>query len=396
MPPPIKQPRVTAESWSTDLGPLEEQTRGLSLSSSNFSVYQSPSTSTLPFSLDLPDVGEKLTSSRRLPLATITHNNSKAQSKTHQNSVVHTVCPPSTPVVQAALVQRSHTPIVTSVAPNNTYSDVFITLTPIEITEMIHAWSYYSSQETVYTLPPDYHKNSISSKYRARLLDWMVDIHCSLNLERDSLHRSVTLIDRFCFLKAAKNGAKIPDSKLTLVFIASLFICSKFSDRNSPMLKELMEVSDLTKEQILHMEFLILDCLQWDLSHPTVETFTKILLYVIRVPDKVRYLCHYLLELFMLSNAYCAFPASTLSLAMISIACRLSNVPFSLGSLTNFPITLPLKKVYDETVAVVLSNLVKVERVSKLIKLSASFRKYDSGDKYWVSSMTVAGLVCHS
>ncbi|KAL0215315.1 hypothetical protein P9112_007499 [Eukaryota sp. TZLM1-RC] len=247
-------------------------------------------------------------------------------------------------------------------------------------------WSLFVTRASRFLLPDGFHKHSISTRHRAGLIDWLVDVHSSLHLEREALFRTVMLIDRFCYLKGI-NGVPVHRSRLTAIAITCLFISSKVSDRVVPFLTELIDVADVSKRDILKTEGMVLDTLEFDVTYPTLVCFVKTIFAMHSFPDKVRYLSNYLLELLLLCHRLSSFPPSLVAICVVSLASHLSGFSFNLACISDFLSEVFDLKSYQQLYDLIVRQLIQLQHSVKKANLSASFRKYDVASCFFVSSV---------
>jgi len=112
---------------------------------------------------------------------------------------------------------------------------------------------------------------------RAILVDWMVDVHLKFKLLSETLFLTVNLIDRYLSIK------QIQRSRLQLVGVAAMLISTKYEEIYPPTVKDFVYITDnaYSKEEILTMEFDILQTLDFDIqqtsSYRFLERYTKVM-----------------------------------------------------------------------------------------------------------------------
>lgn len=112
-------------------------------------------------------------------------------------------------------------------------------------------------------------RHDISSKLRARMVDWMIEVLSIFSCSLESLFGAVMIMDKY-FQFTPK---KISEDKIHLIGIASMLMASKLYDVRS------LEVSDASDKisrnkysptEIKAMEREIAEALKWDLWTPTI------------------------------------------------------------------------------------------------------------------------------
>lgn len=120
-------------------------------------------------------------------------------------------------------------------------------------------WDYMEFQE------------DITVKMRAILIDWLVDVHLKFRLQSETLHLTVNIIDRFLEVAAVQRR------KLQLVGVTAMLIASKYQEIYAPETDDFVFISDkaYTKEEILKMEAVMLNTLDFSVTVPSSLTFLQ-------------------------------------------------------------------------------------------------------------------------
>lgn len=110
----------------------------------------------------------------------------------------------------------------------------------------------------------------VTSKCRRILMDWLIQAHQKFELNPETLHLTVSIVDRIL----AQN--QTTKDELQLLGISAMFLASKYVDIELPVSHdyELITGETFTKKQILQMERLILDSLKFDISAPSTLSFS--------------------------------------------------------------------------------------------------------------------------
>jgi hypothetical protein len=112
----------------------------------------------------------------------------------------------------------------------------------------------------------------VTPKMRSVLLDWLNEVHHQFNLEVETYHMAVSIIDRY--LQAVPDT---PRKYLQLVGVTALFMASKYEEMMPPEISDFVYVTDDTyvKEQILAMEMKVFAALEFNLSKPLPIHFLR-------------------------------------------------------------------------------------------------------------------------
>jgi len=109
----------------------------------------------------------------------------------------------------------------------------------------------------------------VTHEMRSILVDWLVEVATEYKLESETLHLTLSFIDRFMSLMSVQR------SKLQLVGVAAMFVAAKYEEVYPPDVSDFVYITDdsYTKRQVLQMEQILLKVLRFDLSGPTSQLF---------------------------------------------------------------------------------------------------------------------------
>lgn len=111
---------------------------------------------------------------------------------------------------------------------------------------------------------------------RPYLIDFLIEAHAAFQLLPETLFLAVNLLDRYCSRRV------VYKRHYQLVGCAALLIAAKYGDRKErvPMIKELKSMccSLYDEEMFTQMEWHVLNTLEWNIGHPTVDTWMQLAL----------------------------------------------------------------------------------------------------------------------
>ncbi|KAK7352456.1 hypothetical protein VNO80_17878 [Phaseolus coccineus] len=115
----------------------------------------------------------------------------------------------------------------------------------------------------------------VTTNMREILVDWLVDVAEEYKLLSETLHLSVSYIDRFLSV------SPVTKSRLQLLGVSSMLIASKYEETNPPRVEKFCSITDNTyeKKEVVKMEAEILQSLNFEMGNPTAITFLKYELY---------------------------------------------------------------------------------------------------------------------
>nr|DAD41806.1 TPA_asm: hypothetical protein HUJ06_016129 [Nelumbo nucifera] len=162
----------------------------------------------------------------------------------------------------------------------------------------------------------------INQKMRAILIDWLIEVHYKFELVDETLFLTVNLIDRFLARET------VVRKKLQLVGVTAMLLACKYEEVSVPVVDDLILISDkaYTRKEILEMEKLMVNTLQFNMSVPTPCVFMRRFLKVAQSDKKLELLSFFLIELCLVEYETLKFRPSHLAAAAIYTAqCTLSG-----------------------------------------------------------------------
>ncbi|KNA12800.1 hypothetical protein SOVF_122630 [Spinacia oleracea] len=190
---------------------------------------------------------------------------------------------------------------------------------PLAVTDYIDdLYLYYKRMEACSCVSPDYMSQQfdINEKMRAILIDWLVEVHYKFELREETLFLTVHLIDRFL----AKYT--MVRKKLQLVGLIAMLLACKYEEVSVPVVEDLIFISDkaYTREDLLDMEKIMLNTLQFNISLPTPYVFLRRYMKAAESDKKLELLCSYLIELSLVEYEMIKFSPSLLAAAAVYTA----------------------------------------------------------------------------
>ncbi|KAJ0231887.1 Cyclin-A3-4 [Hirschfeldia incana] len=121
---------------------------------------------------------------------------------------------------------------------------------------------------------PDYMENvqkDVTPTMRGVLVDWLVEVAEEYKLLSETLHLTVSYIDRFLSLKTVNK------KRLQLLGVSAMLIASKYEEISPPKAEDFCYITDNTfsTQDVVKMEADILLTLQFELGRPTINSFIR-------------------------------------------------------------------------------------------------------------------------
>ncbi|XP_028806906.1 putative cyclin-A3-1 [Neltuma alba] len=171
---------------------------------------------------------------------------------------------------------------------------------------------------------PDYLEKvqkNVSANARGILINWLAEVAEEYRLLSDTLHLSVSYIDRFL---SAKTVSK---QRLQLLGVSSMFIASKYEEISPPRVEDFCYITDntYTQAEVVEMEAHVLKYLNFEMGSPTVKTFLRRLAGIASEYQKTHklqfeFLAYYLGELSLLDYNCVKFLQSMVAASAIFLA----------------------------------------------------------------------------
>ncbi|KAI9109636.1 hypothetical protein K1719_019266 [Acacia pycnantha] len=189
-------------------------------------------------------------------------------------------------------------------------------LAVVDYVDELH--DYYREMESISCVAPNYmaQQDDINERMRAILIDWLIEVHDKFDLMHETMFLTVNLTDRFL---AKKNMIR---KKLQLVGLVAMLLACKYEEVSVPVVGDLILISDkaYTRKEVLEMEKLILNTLQFNVSVPTPYVFMRRFLKAAEADKKLEHAAFFLIELSLVEYEMLKFPPSMLAAAAVYAA----------------------------------------------------------------------------
>lgn len=122
-------------------------------------------------------------------------------------------------------------------------------------------------------MPKDYIKKQVclTTWMRSLLVDWMVEIQESFELNHETLYLGVRLVDLYL------SHTVVNRDNLQLVGAAAMFIASKFDERIPPLINDFLYICDgaYKRPELIKMEINVLKVCNFNLGIPISYRFLR-------------------------------------------------------------------------------------------------------------------------
>ncbi|KAL6995968.1 Cyclin-B2-4 [Sarracenia purpurea var. burkii] len=196
---------------------------------------------------------------------------------------------------------------------------------PLAVVEYIDdIYAYYKKVESSSCVLPNYmaRQFDINERMRGILIDWLIEVHYKFELMEETLYLTVNLIDRFLAIQP------VVRKKLQLVGVTAMLLACKYEEVSVPVVEDLILISDkaYSRKEVLEMEKVMVNTLQFNLSVPTPYVFMRRFLKAAQSDNKLELLSFFIIELCLVEYEMLKFPPSLLAAAAVFTAqCAVSG-----------------------------------------------------------------------
>ncbi|GAA0186041.1 kinase activator [Lithospermum erythrorhizon] len=171
---------------------------------------------------------------------------------------------------------------------------------------------------------PDYLEKvqkDVSPSMRGILVDWLVEVAEEYKLLPDTLHLTISYVDRFLSMNVVER------QKLQLLGVSSMLIASKYEEISPPKVKDFCYITDNTykKKEVVKMEADVLKAFKFEMGSPNIKTFLRGFTRIAQENDEtpnlqLEFLGCYLAELSLLDYSCVGFLPSLVAASVIFLS----------------------------------------------------------------------------
>ncbi|KAG5891029.1 hypothetical protein JTB14_035221 [Gonioctena quinquepunctata] len=157
---------------------------------------------------------------------------------------------------------------------------------------------------------------------RSLLVDWMVEIQESFELNHETLYLGVKLVDMYL------GKMTVGKETLQLVGAAAMFIASKYDERIPPLIDDFLYICDgaYSRRELVRMEVNLLKVCGFDLSIPISYRFLRRYARCAKITMPVLTLARFILEFSLMNYSTITLRDSKLASAALYLALRMKNI----------------------------------------------------------------------
>lgn len=184
-------------------------------------------------------------------------------------------------------------------------------------------FNYLKSREPLYTIRDYMDSQSCLTRWmRSLLVDWMVEVQESFELNHETLYLGVKLVDSYL------SRVIISKEILQLVGAASMLIASKYDERIPPLIDDFLYICDgaYTHKELVRMEINILKVSDINLGFPLSYRFLRRYARCLKISMPVLTLARFILEYSLMDYATIFTPDSKLASASLYLALKMKQL----------------------------------------------------------------------
>ncbi|XP_055371194.1 G2/mitotic-specific cyclin-B3 [Condylostylus longicornis] len=183
-------------------------------------------------------------------------------------------------------------------------------------------FNYMKRREAFFPIDDYMERQTHITKWmRSLLVDWMVEVQETFELNHETVYLAVKLVDLYL------TKVIVQKDKLQLLGAASLFIASKFDERTPPLVDDFLYICDgaYLHKELIRMEMSVLKTIDFDLSIPLSYRFLRRYARTSKIAMPTLTLARYILEFSLMDYTTVSLSDSQLACAALFMALKMKN-----------------------------------------------------------------------
>jgi len=185
-------------------------------------------------------------------------------------------------------------------------------------------YKYMTHMERKYRIAPTFlEKKMVTSRMRAVLIDWLIQVHMKFQLLQETMYLTVYFIDSYL------QRMDVSKMHLQLVGVTAMFLASKYEEMYVPAIEDFVYMTDntYTKSEIRKMEVNMCKTLDFGFGKPLPLHFLRRFSKAAQADPKQHTLAKYLMELSLHDAEFSSMDPSLLAAASLHLSLQLLNGP---------------------------------------------------------------------
>lgn len=220
-----------------------------------------------------------------------------------------------------------------------------------EYREDVKAWMLEKEKQTLASASAMDQQPELQWHMRSHLLDFLIEIHLHFRLRPETLYLTLSILDRYVSRRI------VYKKHYQLVGCVALWLAAKFEDAKErvPSVRDLKELCHgaYQEDAFVQMEFHVLTTIDWDLGHPTAESWLRVLCTETHLPStsgmsfgmfgaqgalglvdgtpfedtRTQHVARFLMEMTLYGRDYIQFVPSTIALGALVLSRHICGKP---------------------------------------------------------------------
>jgi len=159
-------------------------------------------------------------------------------------------------------------------------------------------------------------ETDITPNLRSVITDYMVRVCQNFKLSDNTLFLSISILDRFL---ASSMPYMVSKDKLRIISLTSVLIASKYNDVEVPPVNEIAKECNSERTDILALESIILNTLQFTLSVATVNLFLQLYFQFWKCDSIIKFMSQFVCEVALQDYGTLLFTPSDVAYSSIHL-----------------------------------------------------------------------------
>jgi len=188
-------------------------------------------------------------------------------------------------------------------------------------------------------------QTELNKNMRSILVDWMVEVQESFEMNHETLYLAVKLVDMYLGKTLVKRD------KLQLVGTTALYIAAKYDERCPPVIDDFCYICDdaYAQKDVIQMEEKMLRVLEFDIGVPLSYRFLRRYARCAKLDMEVLTLARYILEMSLMEYDFIDGLDSMMAAASLLLALKMTKVENPWTPTLQFYSTYKVEDLFDLT-----------------------------------------------
>jgi cyclin B len=197
---------------------------------------------------------------------------------------------------------------------------------PFQVSEYVfEIFEYYKRREAKFQISKYLSlQTELNRNMRAILVDWMVEVQESFELNHETLYLAVKLVDLYL-----TKSSTVKRDKLQLIGATAMFLAAKYDERSPPVIDDFCYICDdaYSQKDVLQMEVHMLKTLGFDIGVPLSYRFLRRYARCAKLEMETLTLARYILEMSLADYDFIDTSDSLIASACLLLALTITGVP---------------------------------------------------------------------